>query len=191
MARAQPRCAPAPPRQHQPRTATYSCSLAATELAPATYTDVDAVYTPGSPSSSNAGYSYITSTSTPAQSFIVNAAPAESTTITLSAVTSPITYGSEGTETFSATVTGQSGYGYPEGAVDFNYGSGPTTMCSSSTPTAPTSDTATYSCSLAATELAPTTYTDVDAVYTPGSPSSSNAGTPTAPRPQRQRRASR
>ena len=157
-------------------TATYSCSLAATQLAPTTYSEVDAVYTPGSPSSSNTGYTYTTSTSTPTQSFTVNAAPAESTTVTLSAVTSPVTYGSEGAETFSATVTGQSGDGYPEGTVDFNYGLGPTTVCSSSTSTATTSDTATYSCSLAATQLAPTTYSDVDAVYTPGSPSSSNTG---------------
>ena len=81
-----------------------------------TYTSVDAVFTPGGPSSSNPNFTYTTSTSTPTQSFTVNPA-SESTTTSLNAVTSPITFGSETTETFTGTVTGQSGDGNPEGTV--------------------------------------------------------------------------
>ena len=156
-------------------TATYSCSLGASQLPPSTYTDVDAVYTPGTPSSSNSNYSYSTSTSTP-QSFTVSPASAQSTTTSLTLSLTSVTYGSEASETFSATVTGVSGDGYPEGTVAFNYGSTPTMMCSSSSsPTATTSYTATYSCSLGASQLPPSTYTDVDAVYTPGTTSSNLA----------------
>ena len=57
---------------------------------------------------------------------------AEPTTTTLNAVTSPITFGSETTETFTGTVTGQSGDGNPEGTVTVYYGSPtPTQLCQS------------------------------------------------------------
>ena len=73
-----------------------------------------ATFAPGSPSSSNPGFTYTTSTSTPAQSFSVNPAPERDNHVT-QRVTSPITFGSETTETFSGTVTGQSGDGNPRG----------------------------------------------------------------------------
>ncbi len=77
---------------------------------------MDAVYAPGGPSSSNPDFTYTASTSTPTQSFTVNPQSAGTTT-SLNAVTSPVTYGAETAETFSGTVTGQSGDGYPEGTV--------------------------------------------------------------------------
>lgn len=58
-------------------------------------------------------------------------ATAETTTTSLNTLTSPIYYGSETSETFTGTVTGQSGDGYPEGTVAVYYGSGPpTSLCS-------------------------------------------------------------
>ena len=44
-----------------------------------------------------------------------------STTTSLNALTSPITYGSETSETFSGTVTGQSGDGNPAGTVSVQW----------------------------------------------------------------------
>ena len=153
--------------------ATFSCALTASQLTLGTYTSVDAVFTPGGPSSSNADFTYTTSTSTPAQSFTVNPA-SESTTTSLNAVTSPVTYGAEGTETFSGTMTGQSGDGNPEGTVDVYYGTPTATQLCQSTLTASGANAATFSCALTASQLTVGTYTSVDAVFTPGGPSSSN-----------------
>jgi hypothetical protein len=50
---------------------TYSCSLTASELSAGAYSSVDAVFTPGTNSSSNADFSYTGSASTPAQTLTV------------------------------------------------------------------------------------------------------------------------
>ncbi len=114
----------------------------------------------------------MTSTSSPTQSFTVNPA-SESTTTSLNAVTSPITYGSETAETFSGTVTGQSGDGYPEGTVTLYYGTTPVSLCSETLPSG-SGDSAGFSCSLTSSQLAVGTYSSVDAVFSPGGTSSSN-----------------
>ena len=152
--------------------ATFSCALSASQLAAATYNGVDAVYAPGSPSSSNTNFTYTTSTSTPAQSFSVSPVSVGTTT-SLNSVTSPITFGSETSEVFTGTVTGQSGDGNPQGTVTIYEGSPATELCQS-TLTASGANAATFSCALSASQLSLGTYNGVDAVYAPGSPSSSN-----------------
>ncbi len=103
--------------------ATFSCALTASQLPVGTYSNVVAVFTPATTSSTNTNFTYTTSTSTPAQSFIVSASVStEPTTTSLNAVTSPITYGSETTEVFTGTVTGQSGDGNPQGTVSVTRG---------------------------------------------------------------------
>ncbi len=104
-------------------------------------------------------------------SITVNPTPA-STGTSLATVTSPVTYNAE-TQTFTGTVTGVSGDGNPLGTVTVNYGAGPTQLCTSSL-TASGAFSATFSCALTASQLAAGTYTSVDAVYIPASPSSSN-----------------
>ncbi|HSZ37740.1 MAG TPA: hypothetical protein VK773_11675, partial [Acidimicrobiales bacterium] len=154
--------------------ANFSCSLTASQLAAATYSNVVATYAAGT--SSNADFSYNTSTSSPAQSFTVNpSVSTEPTTTALNAVTSSITYGSETAETFTGTVTGQSGDGYPEGTVTVYYGS-PTqvALCSQTLPAGST-DVSSFTCSLTATQLAAGSFTNVVAVYSPGGTSSSNS----------------
>ena len=101
---------------------------------------------------------------------------AVSSTTSLNAVTSPITYGSETTETFTGTVTGQSGDGNPEGTVSVYEGSPTATQLCQSALTASGANAATFSCALTASQLAAGTYSSVDAVYAPGGPSSSNPG---------------
>ena len=152
-------------------SASYSCALTATQLAVGTYSSVDAVFSPAATSSSSSTVNYTTSTSTPVKSVTVNRAT-KSTTTTLHPVTSPITAGAETAETFSGTVTGQSGDGYPEGTVTVENGT--TTLCSETLPSG-SGDTGTYSCSLTASQLGAGTYSSVDAVFTPGTNSSSNA----------------
>ena len=56
------------------------------------------------------------------------------TTTSLNAVTTPITYGAENSETFTGTVTGATGDGYPEGTVTVTYGSTPVSLCSETLP---------------------------------------------------------
>lgn len=91
---------------------TYRCTLAATQLAAGRYTAVVAVYTPGSPSSSNPAFRYTTSTSSPAQAFSV----AKDTTITtISKSPSRVSYGSESAATFTATVMAREGEAVPAG----------------------------------------------------------------------------
>jgi hypothetical protein len=153
-------------------SATFSCPLAASQLVPATYGSVDAVY--GGGGSLNNDYTYTTSTSTPTQSFTVNG-ESEGTTTTLNTVTSPITFGSETAETFTGTVTGASGDGYPEGTVTIYYGTTPVAICNETLP-AGSGDSASYSCPLTASQLPPATYSSVDAVFTPGTASSSSNG---------------
>ena len=152
-------------------SASFSCALTATQLAVGTYSSVDAVFSPAATSSSSSTVSYTTSTSTPVKSLTVNRAT-KSTTTTLHPVTSPITVGAETAETFSGTVTGQSGDGYPEGTVTVENGT--TTLCSQTLPSG-SGDSTTYSCSLTASQLGAGTYSSVEAVFTPGTSSSSNA----------------
>ena len=73
-------------------SASVTCSLTAHELAGGSYSDVFATYSPGTPSSSNASYTYGTSSSTPVQSFSVGSANTTTSTTTsleLSARRSP------------------------------------------------------------------------------------------------------
>ena len=149
--------------------ASATCSLSADELAGGDYSDVFATYSPGTPSSSDASFTYGTSSSTPPQAFSVFSAP----TTTGLALSSPsVVYGAEISEIFTITVTGQSGDGYPEGTVAV-YNS--TTKLSTATLTPVSGDSTSATCSLSADELAGGDYSDVFATYSPGTPSSSNA----------------
>jgi hypothetical protein len=157
--------------------AGYSCSPSSGSVlaASATAYPITATFTPGTTSSSMSSSSYTASTSTPAQSLTVNASTStESTTTSLNAVASPITYGAETAETFSGTVTGQSGDGYPKGTVTLYDGSTPVELCAEALPTG-SGDGAGYSCSLTASQLDAGSYTNVDAVFSPGGTSSSNS----------------
>ena len=149
-------------------SAVASCSLGAFELAGGAYNDVFATYIPGVPSSSSSSYTYGTSTS-PVQAFSVASA---NTTTGLGLSTASVAYGSETSETFTVTVTGLSGDGYPEGTVVVYNSS--TELCSSILHSnGPYSSVAT--CSLAPDELAGGAYEDVFATYLPAIPSSSNS----------------
>jgi hypothetical protein len=55
--------------------------------------------------------------------------------------------------------------------------SGTTTLCSDVTLTPADADSATYTCTLSATQLPVGTYDDVEATYDPATPSSSSPGT--------------
>ena len=144
-------------------SATYKCSLTASQLGAASYT-AKAVYEGGT--SSNGDYAYTTSTSGTA-SFAVTR-EAELSSITLSAVTTPIAFGSETTETFTATVNGVTGDGYPEGTVTIQT-TGGTPICTANL-SSETTHTATYKCSLTASQLLPGTYA-LEATYAGGSSS--------------------
>ena len=85
-----------------------------------------AVFVPASPSSSNNLYSY-TSSNSAAQSIVVNALTMATTT-SLNAVTTPVVYNAEN-QTFTGTVTGATGDGYPLGTV--NVYAGATLVCTS------------------------------------------------------------
>jgi hypothetical protein len=96
----------------------------------------------------------------------------EKTTTGLSLSKTSLTYGAETSETFTVTVTGQSGDGYPEGTVTIYSSS--TQLCSH-TLVEKTTDSSTASCSLSASEIPAGTYSDVFATYTPSTISSSNS----------------
>jgi len=83
-------------------------------------------------------------------------------------------FGSETTETFAGTVTGQSGDGNPEGTVTLYYGSPTQTELCQNTLTVSGSDAATFSCSLTASQLNAGSYTNVVAVYGAGASSNSS-----------------
>jgi uncharacterized repeat protein (TIGR02543 family) len=97
----------------------------------------------------------------------------ENTTTGLSLSKTSVTYGAETSETFTVTVTGQSGDGYPEGTLTVYNSS--TKLCSQIL-VEKTTDSATAICSLTASELRVGSYTHVFATYTPGTTSSSNTG---------------
>ncbi len=153
--------------------ATFSCALTASQLTVGTYASVDAVFAPAGTSSTDTNFTYTGSTSSPTQSFSVNPA-SENTTTSLSALTSPITFGNETTETFSGTVNGQSGGGNPEGTVSVSYGTPTATQLCTSNLTASGANAATFSCALTASQLNVGTYSNVVAVFTPATASSSN-----------------
>ena len=148
--------------------ASVTCALTASELAAGNYDNVFATYSPGSPSSSGPSYAYGTSSSTPVQAFSVSSA---TTTTGLGLSLASVAYGYETSEIFTVTVTGQSGDGYPEGAVAVHNSS--TELCSA-TLNPGTGDVASVTCALTASELAAGDYDDVFATYSPGSPSSSD-----------------
>jgi hypothetical protein len=150
-------------------SASATCSLTAHELAAGSYGDVFATYSPGTPSSSNAGYTYGTSSSTPVRVFSVGSA---STTTGLALSSASVAYDSETSEIFTVTVTGQTGDGHPEGTVAV-YNS--TTKLCGATLTPIGGHSASTTCALTAHELAAGSYSDVFATYSPGTPSSSNA----------------
>ena len=121
----------------------------------------------------NGDTNLVTSTASSTTGLTVNP-ESETTTASLSVSQPSVTYGFETTETFSGTVTGQTGDGYPEGTVAVDYGSAPATQICSVPLTGGSGDTATYTCTLTASQLALGSYTNVVAVFTPGTPSSSN-----------------
>jgi hypothetical protein len=148
-------------------SASATCSLTAYELAAGAYSQVFATYSPGIPSSSNASYTYGTSSSTPVQAFSVGLV---ATTTSLRLSSASVAYGSEASEVFTVTVSGLSGYGYPRGTVAVYNAS--TKLCSATLYQA-SSYSASASCSLTAYELIGGVYSDVFATYSPGIPSSS------------------
>ncbi len=117
------------------------CTLSAAQLAGGTYS-LTAVYTPGS-------VTFVGSTST-THSLVINPA-STTTTFTL---TSPVTYGSEGSANISFTVT--SAGGTPTGTVDIENGS--TTLC------AVTLSAGAGTCPLSATQLGAGTFS-IEALF--------------------------
>jgi hypothetical protein len=143
-----------------------SCQTSAT-LAAGSYTGISASF-------SDTDGSYNGSTSTNSVSLTVNPKP-ENTSTSLSLSSSNTTYGSENNVTFSGTITGQSGDGYPEGTVTVKTGS--TTLCTATLGTG-SSDTNNYSCSISAANdtllSASGTAYSVTASYAAGASSNGN-----------------
>jgi hypothetical protein len=87
-------------------SASVTCSLTAHELAGGSYSQVFATYSPGTPSSSNASYTYGSSSSTPAQAFSVASVKTTATTMTsLELSARRVTYGDEQVLYLSVTVS--------------------------------------------------------------------------------------
>ena len=154
-------------------SATYSCPISSDTLLAASGTAYSVTATFGGGNSSNTNFTYTASTSTPAQNLTVNAA-AVATSTSLNTVTSPITYGSEATETFTGTVTGVNGDGNPTGTVTVKAGA--TTLCTDTTLTASGAFSATYSCPISSATLlaASGTAYSVTATFGGGATSSTN-----------------
>ena len=89
-------------------------------------------------------------------------------------MTSPITFGSETTETFSGTVTGQSGDGNPEGTVNVYYGTPTATQLCHEHPHRERRRRGDLQLCADRQPADVGTYTSVDAVFAPGGTSSSN-----------------
>jgi uncharacterized repeat protein (TIGR02543 family) len=102
-----------------------------------------------------------------------NGPVAEATTTGLSLAKTSLTYGAESSETFTVSVTGKAGDGYPKGTVSVSSSS--TTLCSA-TLSETSSDSASAGCSLSVTALSVGSYSAVSATYTPAASSSSNTG---------------
>ena len=112
-----------------------------------------------------------TAASTPASGQTFSVGPVNTTT-GLGLSLASVAYGSEASEIFTVTVTGQSGDGHPEGTVAVYNSS--TELCSA-TLNANSAYSAVATCSLTAFQLASSSYNDVFATYSPSAPSSSNA----------------
>ena len=95
-----------------------------------------------------------------------------STTTGLGLSSASVAYGSETSEIFTVTVTGQTGDGHPKGTVAVYNSS--IKLCSTNLGPHRRSQRL-GSCSLTAYELAGGLYSQVFATYSPGIPSSSNA----------------
>ena len=99
-------------------SASTTCALTAHELAAGSYSDVFATYSPGTPSSSNASYTYGTSSSTPVQVFSVGSAIiTTSTTTSLDLSARRVTYGDEQVEQLTVSVSPQHPGTTPTGTV--------------------------------------------------------------------------
>ena len=99
-------------------SASVTCSLTTHELAGGSYSDVFATYSPGTPSSSKAKYTYGTSSSTPDQAFSVGTVNTTSTTKTsLELSAGNVTYGDEQVEQLSVSVSPQDSGTTPTGTV--------------------------------------------------------------------------
>ena len=96
----------------------------------------------------------------------------ESTATNLIMSVASVPYGSESAETFSGSVIGQAGDGYPKGSVTIKDASSP--LCSVSLGVS-SGDSVSYSCRLSAVALAANTYGAVSATYAPTAQSSSNS----------------
>ena len=152
-------------------SATYSCPISSATLLAASGTAYSVTATFGGGNSSNTNFTYTASTSTPAQNLTVNAASVATST-SLTAITSPITYGSEATETFTGTVTGVNGDGNPTGTVTVKAGA--TTLCTDTTLTASGAFSATYSCPISSDTLLAASGTAYSVTATFGGGNSSN-----------------
>jgi hypothetical protein len=125
-------------------TTVYQCTDSGTVENAGTYTDVTASYAAGSPSSTFNGVNYNGSSST-AQTIVVNPETVTST-IALSIVPGTVDVGNEQVAVFTATVTGQSGDGSPEGTPTLNF-IGVGGVCTLSALAPATSDSSTSTCS--------------------------------------------
>jgi len=153
--------------------ATYRCALSARQLGVGSY-NVKAVYTPATPSSSDAGYTYRGATSSAVTTSIAASQGTPGAVLTLTQGT--VADGQESAETFTVVVSGMTGDGRPQGTVTVEDSGTTAIVCSATVaPGTETTDAATYGCALTASQLGVGTY-DVKAVYTPATPSSSNPG---------------
>ncbi len=147
--------------------AHFSCDASTkTKLAAGTYT-VHAHYTGGA--SSDAAYTYSAATSG-TQSFTVGAPISKTPAVVLAKFTSPVTYGAEA-QTFTGTVTGPAGDGYPKaGAVTVKTSTG-VALCTGALSEPGSGTVAHFSCDASTqTKLGAGSYT-VHARYTGGASS--------------------
>lgn len=150
-------------------TANFECALSSTQLDADSY-PVQTVYEPSPNSSSNPSVTYLLSESTPASFTVTPEVESSTTTLTVSAPS--VTYGTENAETLTGTVSGQAGDGVPQGTVQIMANS--LTVCPAAPLTTTGPDSATYSCTLGATQLPAGDYGSVTATYMPATASSSN-----------------
>jgi putative cell wall-binding protein len=142
----------------------------ASDLTPGTYHLV-AHYTGGV--SSNVNFSYDPSTSTVTRKLTVTNGTTTTTVLSLNHTSRAA--GAETSETFSVTVTGKSGDGYPKGIVTIQATTGKV-PCITHTLVESTVDSSTGSCTLGRSTLPAGTYT-LTATYTPTTTHSSSTTT--------------
>jgi hypothetical protein len=120
---------------------------------------------------------YADSVSTPPQSFTVASGPTATTTV-LGQTRSTVPYGSDNTDTFSTTVTGQGPGPAPTGTVAVEDASTLTPICTA-TLTPGTGDSSSGTCTPAAAEFSPgTAFTTVVAVYQGDTTSAGSVSSP-------------